>query len=124
VTSKTYQDATTQLRADYSYDLNGNVLTATRYADVAGTTPVGLTQYGYAGNRLTALQHQDGSGGVLADFSYSYDAADRLTSETDDGVTTSYAYDAAGELTQDGSQSFAYDSNGNRSGTGLQTGPN
>ena len=37
VTSKTYQDSYTQFRVDYTYDLAGNLLTETRYSDLAGT---------------------------------------------------------------------------------------
>jgi hypothetical protein len=36
VTSKTFQDGTTQLRVDFTFDLAGNVLTEIRYNDVAG----------------------------------------------------------------------------------------
>src|SRR5207237_1072872 len=72
--------------------------------------------------RLTSLQHQDGSGAVLASYASSYDAADRLTSESVDGVTTSYAYDQANELTQAGNATYGYDATGHRTNAGYQTG--
>ena len=49
VTSKTYQDANTQLRVDFAYDLAGNITTETRYSDVAGTQLAGTTSYTYSG---------------------------------------------------------------------------
>ena len=49
----------------------------------------------------------DGSGNVLASYSYSYDAAGQLSSETDNGVTTNYAYNATGELIQAGSTTYS-----------------
>ena len=51
-------------------------------------------------------------------YTFAYDTAGRLTSELDNGTTTSYSYDATGQLTQAGSQSYSYDANGNRNGTG------
>ena len=48
---------------------------------------------------MTSIQHQDGSGNVLASYSYTYDAGSRLTSQTINGVTTNYTYDAIDELT-------------------------
>ena len=123
VLTKTYQDSSTQLRVDYTYDQDGNVLTETRYSDLAGTDKVGFTQYAYTGNLVTSIVHEDGSGGVLASYSYTYDAAGRLRSETEDGTTTDYTYDAAGQLTEAGSQTYSYDANGNPTGTGYDIGP-
>ena len=45
---------------------------------------------------------------------YTYNDANELTSETDNGVTQSYSYDAAGELLGDALVTYAYDPNGNR----------
>src|SRR5262249_36607321 len=56
-------------------------------------------------------------------YAYSYDLADRLTSETDNGTTTSYGYDAANELTSAGTYAYSYDLAGNRTMTGYTTGP-
>jgi hypothetical protein len=40
-----------------------------RYSDLAGTTLVGSTSYTYdAGQRLTRLEHRNGSGNLLANY--------------------------------------------------------
>ena len=59
----------------------------------------------------------------LATYVYSYDDADRVTSETDAEGTYTYTYDNANELTgvtENGTPvgTYSYDSNGNRTGTG------
>src|SRR5207248_4940336 len=68
------------------------------------------------------LLHQDGSGGNLANYTYTYDLASRVTSEVLNGVTTSYSYDVTDQLTNDGTTAFSYDLTGNRTMAGYQTG--
>jgi RHS repeat-associated protein len=58
----------------------------------------------------------------VANYTYTYDLADRLTAETLTGTTTSYSYDAANQLTNDTANNYSYDLNGNRTMTGYQTG--
>jgi RHS repeat-associated protein len=124
VVTKTYQDATTQLRADYTYDQDGNVLTEARYSNLAGTQLVARTQYGYDGNELTSIVTTDSAGNTIASYNYTYDTAGWLISETDNGVTTNYAYDPHGQLIQAGSTTYSWDANGNPSGPGDVIGPN
>ena len=59
---------------------------------------------------------------MLANFTYTYDLASRMTSQTIDASTTSYSYDANSELTTAGSTNYSYDLNGNRTMTGYTTG--
>src|SRR5262249_19741862 len=67
----------TQLRVDLAYTPRGQVGTITRSSDVAGTSKVGDSLYGYdSSGRLTSLQHRDGTGASLASYAYSYDNAD------------------------------------------------
>src|SRR6185437_7559010 len=95
-----------------------------RYADLAGTQLVGSTTEAYnALGLVTQITHQDGSGNVLASFSYVYDRAGQLTQEVDNGSTTNYGYDAAGQLTSASSTGYAYDGNGNPSNAGDSIGP-
>src|SRR5204863_5693677 len=84
---------------------------------------IGTSSYNYdALGRITHLQHLDGSGTNLANYTYTYDLASRLTSETLNGTTTSYNYDAANQLTGDGSSAYSYDLAGNRTMSGYTTG--
>ena len=103
------------MRIDYAYTAAGEADVVTRFADLAGTTKVGITAYGYdAAGRVTGIEHKSGSGGSLADYDYAYDDAGRLTSKTENSVVTLFGYDDAGQLTADGSAAFAYDGFGNR----------
>ena len=120
--SMTYQDAATQLRSDFTYDGDGNVLTITRYSDAAGIQVDGQTTYAYDGGQVTSIVSEDGSGDVLQTDAYAYDAAGRVSSQTDNGVLTVYAYDATGQLTSDGTTQYTYDANGNRTIAGYVTG--
>jgi YD repeat-containing protein len=52
---------------------------------------------------------------------YTYDAANTLTSETDNGTLTNYGYDATHQLTSAGSTNYTYDLNGNRTMSGYTT---
>src|SRR5260370_21596950 len=98
------------LRADLSYDLDGRVLTLSRFSDVAGQTLDGRTQYGYDdAGRTTSITNRDGSGQLLSQYLSSYDAAGRSLSENDDGGTTPYSFPNTKELAQDGSHSHSYD---------------
>src|SRR5207245_5592732 len=72
--------------------------------------------------RLTHLQYTDALLQSLAEFTYTYDAASRLTTENLNGTTTTYQYDNTNELASDGVKSYSYDLNGNRTMTGYTTG--
>jgi RHS repeat-associated protein len=111
------------LRIDFTYDANGNVLTQTRYSDLAGTHKIGMTITSYdAKQRVTKIQHQDGTGIVLDNFLYTYDSAGRLRTENNNGVTKTYTYDVNDQLLSDGTNTYSYDPNGNRTMPGYQTG--
>jgi RHS repeat-associated protein len=113
----------TPARVDLTYTFDNQIATITRYKDLAATQKVGYSWLTYDGNGLLIhLQHQNGAGGVLADYAYLYDIDGRLWSETDNGKTTTYAYDADSQLLTDGIRGYAYDANGNRAMTGYQTG--
>ena len=58
---------------------------------------------------------------MLANYTYTYDAASELKTKVENGTTTSYSYDADGELTADGSTAYSYDATGNRTNTGYST---
>ena len=96
-----------------------------RYAWVNGAwQAAGTTTYGYDDlGRLASLRQTTAAAPVLYDYAYVYDAADRLTSETLNGVTRTYGYDDAGQLTNDNGVTYSYDKAGNRTGGGYVTGP-
>jgi RHS repeat-associated protein len=85
---------------------------------------VGQSVYNYdtAGN-VQRIRHQNAAGTTnLLDLNSTYDSADRLTSETDNGTTTTYGYDFASQVTQAGSTGYSYDPNGNRNNSGFVPG--
>src|SRR5262249_26074013 len=113
----------TPLRFDYAYDADSRVTTETRFSDLAGTTTVGYSQSTYDGaGRLTNLQHKDGSNGTLANYTYTYDVADRLTGKQENGTLYTYSYDSTDQLTGDNGAAYSYDANGNRTNAGYVTG--
>jgi hypothetical protein len=73
--------------------------------------------------RMTNLVDYDGLGNVLATYVYAYDLADRLTSETIDGLTRYYLYDNTNQIISDNGTGLSYDLNGNRTDGSYQTGP-
>jgi YD repeat-containing protein len=72
--------------------------------------------------QLTHMQHKDGSGNNLENYTYTYDAiGEVLTERRNTNTITTYQYDAIGQLTNDGS-AYSFDANGNRNMTGYVTG--
>jgi RHS repeat-associated protein len=110
----------TPLRINMSYTVRNQLATETRYSDLAGTQTVGYSTLTYdAESRLINLDHQNGSGTNLANYTYGYDLANRLTTETLNGGTpTTYSYDKTNQLTNDSQVAYTYDLNGNRTMTG------
>ncbi len=110
-------------RFDRGYTARGEVASLTRFSDLAGTAVVGTTTYDHdAAGRETHQRDTSGAGSTLAESTYTYDAADRLTAKVENGTTTSFSYDAASQLTQDGAATFGYDGTGNRTNAGYATG--
>jgi RHS repeat-associated protein len=94
-----------------TYDLDGRL---TSYpTDPAGT--VRTVTYN-AASLVTAYTHAGGQSPAQYDQTFAYDTADRLTSFTQGGVTTTYTYDANGNRTQQTSPSvtYTYDTTSNR----------
>jgi RHS repeat-associated protein len=118
-----------QLREDITYTPAGQVSLLTRYADTNGTQQLGQTQKSYdpTGN-VTEIKHTNAASTVLEDFTYQFDAANRLSSETDTingtAATITYGYDASNQLTSAGGTNYGYDANGNRNIGSSQVGAN
>jgi RHS repeat-associated protein len=113
----------TPLHVNLTWTARDQLSTVTHYKDQGSTALAGTSTYQYdAAMRLTNLQHTDSAGNNIASYVYNYDPGNRLTSETDNGTTTSYQYDQGNQLTQAGSATYGYDANSNRTNTGYQTG--
>jgi RHS repeat-associated protein len=72
--------------------------------------------------RLTGIVHEN-STGVISTHGYDYDALNRLTAESRDGVSRSFTYDKIDEVKSvsgSNTESYTYDKNGNRLNTGYQ----
>ncbi|MCL4207885.1 MAG: hypothetical protein KJ000_35820, partial [Pirellulaceae bacterium] len=130
-------NAVAEKRIDLSYDAASQWQTITRYADLAATKLVATSDYAFdAAGRLTALTHAQGVT-PLAGYSWTYDAAHRVTEFTSllDG-TAEYTYDDTDQLTgadytagaglppAPPDEAYGYDANGNRTMTGYATGDN
>lgn len=124
LTSRSFDDGTAELRVEYTYNNRDDVTEVRRYSDAAGSTLVGKTTYTRDdGGRLTAIAHKNSSNTILDDFNYTFDAANRVTQETSTlGPTRNYSYDATNQLLGDGTETFSFDLNGNRTMSGYTTG--
>jgi RHS repeat-associated protein len=113
----------TAVRVDHAYTARGQVAAVTRYTDLAGTSVATTLAYSYdADGRATNVRTTRATGAAVANYTYSYDAADRVTAKVENGTATIYAYDAADQLTADGAATFGYDATGNRTNPGYATG--
>jgi RHS repeat-associated protein len=115
----------TPARIDLTYTTRDQIATEKRYSDITGLTLVGTSSMAYdALKRMAYLQHNNGSGGLLDIYTYTYDIASRLTQENawQDGIKT-YTYDNTNELTNDGTNTYTYDLNGNRNMANYTVGP-
>ncbi|MEW4566205.1 RHS repeat-associated core domain-containing protein [Bremerella sp. JC770] len=129
-------NAVAEKRVDFAYDSEdkGQFTSITRYADLAGTELVATSTYGYdKADRITSLDHEDGSSSTLAGYTWSYDEGNRLTAFTVYGYSAedaTYSYDDTDQLTgadrsgTSSDESYTYDENGNRTNTGYSTGDN
>jgi RHS repeat-associated protein len=123
-------------RADMVYDAAARMTTLTRYSDLAGTTVVQTSAYVYdAADRTTGIIDKTFGGTTDVSYGYTYDAASRVTQETrswNAGASTdtvTYGYTNNDQLTSVthtnssfASESFSYDTNGNRNSSGYSTG--
>ncbi len=108
-----------------SYAPNNQISAQSRTIGGSGTEVNTTYQYDAADRQTTITDYVSG-GSALATYVYSYDNGNRLTTMVDSDGTYTYTYDNANELTsvyEGGTQveSYAYDANGNRTGTGYST---
>ena len=114
----------------YTYD-GANRLTAIARTDGSAAGVYATIVYDNA-NRVVSIvdyshlatTHSGYNNTPLVTYVYSYDDASRVTSEQDAEGTATFTYDNANELTAVGgsrTESYSYDLNGNRTGTGYST---
>jgi RHS repeat-associated protein len=105
-----------ELRVDWTYNAVHQMETAQRYTDTAAATLTGSTSYVYdALDRVTNLEHRDSGASLLANYTFTYDDASRLTSEERDSVLRTYGYDTTNQLVRDdAAATITYDGTGNR----------
>jgi YD repeat-containing protein len=125
----------------FTYDAANRLTNLTRQDGAGGGFPPAnqvLTTFTYDNaNRMTAITHTykpgQGSSLTLATYTYGLNAANEVTTETNQDGSYTYTYDKTGQLTGvDASggtcgatgcdESFSYDVNGNRTMTGYATG--
>lgn len=88
-------------RIELAYDAAGQLTSLARFEGLADPQRVADTTYVYdAAGRLTELLHAAPDGSTLAKYNYTYDAASRTTrfvSQTDGAAD--FSYDPTGQLT-------------------------
>ena len=86
-------------RVDFAYDAIGQHISTTRYSDLQGTNLVADSSYTYDdANRLTNLNHSNNTT-EIANYDLTYDAASRITQIVDADGTNDYSYDQRDQLT-------------------------
>jgi RHS repeat-associated protein len=94
-------NAVAEKRIDFKYLADGRTSEVSRFADVAGTQNVANTTFGYDGaGRLTALTHAKDTT-TFAGYGFSFDAANRMTSVTNSvhaAEDAVYTHDDLGQL--------------------------
>jgi RHS repeat-associated protein len=117
------------VRADFSYNARGGLIGIQRFTGQVAPQLVSQSTLTFDdAGRMTQLVHGNASAQPLVTYTYAYDIANQLVSETHHGQTTSYQYDDAGQLiaanhTGQPNEQYAYDASGNRTGGGAVTGP-
>ncbi len=113
----------------FGYDAASQVTRIDRYAGFSTSNPAVSSDFSFdLAGRLTSLNHNQGLSAV-AQYTWSYDDADRMTQQTSvDGVST-YSYDDTDQLTAadhsfQTDEGYSYDENGNRTNAGYVNGLN
>ncbi len=126
LTSRQLSVAAGTVRIDPGYNNRNELSSLTRYSDVAGSTVVGTTVYGYDdAGKITAITNKSGAGATLSYYNYGY-VGNWISQEAwgSGGTigTHTYGNDPTGQLTNADSTNYQFDANGNRTMVGYQTG--
>ena len=125
-------DEVDNIRVDFGYTAARQLAHIARWVDKDRTTSVGTTDYAYdLAGRVRQITHKNAVDDVIANYDYEFDFSGLLTKETLTHInaaynrTADYGYDQRGQLISaeyDNDQEdewYAYDANGNRTGTYL-----
>ncbi len=114
------------VRADISYDANGDRSQLLRSNDSVGASPLVNSVYQRDDlGRITALTHVNGnSNAIISSFNNQFDGVSKLTRAEHHGQVFQYGYDTDGQLLDTSrslfaNESFSYDVTGNRSNGGM-----
>jgi hypothetical protein len=77
---------------NFTYDHDGNVLTVSRYANLAATQLVDTSTYGYNANGLLTSLSEDKGSTNFNTYTWSYDHDSRLAGDTVGAGSDSYTY--------------------------------
>jgi RHS repeat-associated protein len=125
VTITTSHNGTAGPQIVTSYTPINQISAQSRTIAGSGTAVNTTFQYDSVERQTTITDYVSG-GSAIATYIYSYDSANRVATMVDAEGTYTYTYDSGNELTsayKGGTQveSYAYDANGNRTGTGWST---
>lgn len=118
-------------RVGMSYNARGQFTEINRFNSLTAPTPGSTERMSYdASGRITQMRNTSATDAVLANYDMAWDLADQLIEWNINGLTQRYNYDLTGQLTSvtrgdtAGAESYQYDLNGNRQGTGQTIGAN
>jgi RHS repeat-associated protein len=118
-----FNDQNASARVAFAYDAAGQMLSIRRHDDSASGRPVVESNQTYDANgRMTRMVHMRGVDS-LVQYDFARDSANRMTSSSVNGSTTTYGYDTTDQLvmadhSNRDDETFAYDLNGNRTNSG------
>jgi YD repeat-containing protein len=117
-------------RVDFTYHDDSRVHTIARYNDTtAGSAhEIATSTYSFDSlGRLSELSYKQGSTNLFTPYSWTYDDVGRITQFSTADGTSDYDYDQTDQLiaanhNYQSDESYSYDANGNRTGSGYTTG--
>ncbi len=107
------------VQVTFAYNARNERTGESRFNASSSGTLISKTDFTYdnAGN-IASLTHKSGAGTTLVSYVYAYNNVNNLSTETRNTVVTSFGYDSNDQVTSDGSATYTYDYNGNRSMSG------
>ena len=110
LTTLVYADSGDSLSINFLYNQDGHEISEIIYS--SGTLIASVNDY-YIFDDFESIVASNSAGATLDYFSYSYNYAGELTSESDylgsgSTTTTSYSYDPTGQLIDAGAQTYSY----------------